>query len=97
QIAGAIVTFNDITELKLLQLELDGRNEALQRINADLENFVHIASHDLLGPLGNVELGITMMNQKITDPALNDYLQVINRSIQKFSRSEERRVGNEDS
>mgnify|MGYP001198481973 CR=1 FL=1 len=85
QIAGAIVTFNDITELKLLQLELDGRNEALQRINADLENFVHIASHDLLGPLGNVELGITMMNQKITDPALNDYLQVINRSIQKFS------------
>lgn len=85
QIAGAIVTFNDITELKILQLELDERNERLQRINADLENFVHIASHDLLGPLGNVELGITIMNQKITDPALNDYLEVINRSIKKFS------------
>jgi len=85
QVAGAIVTFNDITELKILQLELDERNERLQRINEDLENFVHIASHDLLGPLGNVELGITILNQKITDPTLNDYLQIINRSIQKFS------------
>lgn len=83
--AGAIITFNDITELKTLQLELDERNESLQLINADLENFVHIASHDLLGPLGNVELGITIMNQKITDPALNEYLQIINRSIKKFS------------
>src|SRR4029078_492203 len=43
---GAIISFNDITELKLIQLELDSSNKTLLNINADLDNFVHTASHD---------------------------------------------------
>ncbi len=82
---GAIITFNDITELKKTELELDKKNESLLRINADLDNFVHTASHDLLGPLGNIELSINVMNQvKVADPQLNKFLEIINTSIKNF-------------
>jgi signal transduction histidine kinase len=82
---GAIITFNDITQLKKTQLQLDKKNESLQRINADLDNFVHTTSHDLLAPLGNIEMSIDVMNQiKVTDPKLNSFLNVINSSVKKF-------------
>jgi two-component system CheB/CheR fusion protein len=82
---GAIITFNDITTLKKMQLELDKKNKSLLEINADLDNFVLSASHDLLGPLGNIEVTISLVNQlKIQEPELLDYLNVINNSVNKF-------------
>ena len=82
---GAILTFNDITELKKTQLELDNKNESLLRINADLDNFVHTTSHDLLAPLANIEISIGVMNEvKVTDLQLNKFLNVINSSVKKF-------------
>ncbi|MBB6502619.1 chemotaxis protein CheB [Pedobacter cryoconitis] len=81
---GAIVTFNDITELKKTQLELDKKNESLLRINADLDNFANTASHDLLAPLGSLEMSIGVMNRKVTDPELNKFLIIINSSVKKF-------------
>jgi len=82
---GAIITFNDITELKKTQVELDNKNISLLRINADLDNFAHTASHDLLGPLSNIELTISVINKKITDPELNKLLTTVNSSVKKFS------------
>jgi len=82
---GAIVTFNDITELKVTQVELDRKNRSLVRINADLDNFVHTASHDLLAPLANIETSIGVMNLiKITDPGLSKFITIINSSVKKF-------------
>lgn len=82
---GAIITFNDITKLKKIQLDLDKKNESLLRINADLDNFVHTASHDLLAPLANIEISISTMNEmKGIDPGLNTFLGIINSSIKKF-------------
>jgi two-component system CheB/CheR fusion protein len=82
---GAIITFNDITELKQAQMELDKKNESLLRINADLDNFIQTASHDLLGPLGNIELSIGVMNEiKVIDPQLKRFLDIINSSVKKF-------------
>jgi light-regulated signal transduction histidine kinase (bacteriophytochrome) len=82
---GAIITFNDITELKKTQLELDKKNESVMRINADLDNFVHTTSHDLLAPLGNIEISISMMNEMGSiDPKLKTMLHVINSSSKKF-------------
>ncbi len=82
---GAIITFNDITELKSTQQELDKKNISLLRINADLDNFVHTASHDLLAPLGNIQMSIEVMNAiKVVDPELNRFLQIINTSVKKF-------------
>ncbi len=82
---GAIITFNDITELKQIQFELDKKNESLLRINADLDNFVLTASHDLLAPLGNIELSIGVMNDlKGMDPKLLKFTDIINTSVKKF-------------
>ena len=81
KINGAIITFNDITELKKTQLQL----KSLLRINADLSNFVYTASHDLLAPLGNIELSIGVMNEvKVVDPELQKFLSIINASVKKF-------------
>jgi light-regulated signal transduction histidine kinase (bacteriophytochrome) len=83
---GAIITFNDITDLKNAQLALSKTNLSLQRINADLDNFVYIATHDLLSPLSNIEFSIQNMNEiKVTDPEFEEYLSVINSSVKKFS------------
>lgn len=82
---GAIITFNDITELKEIQYELDKKNESLLRINADLDNFVLTASHDLLAPLGNIEMSISVMNElKDVDPRLEKFTSIINTSVKKF-------------
>jgi len=82
---GAIITFNDITELKSAQLELDKKNTALQNINADLDNFVNTVSHDLLAPLANIENSIDVMNHiKVADPKLDKFLKIINSSVKKF-------------
>ena len=82
---GAIVTFNDITELKATQLDLDNKNSSLTRINGDLDNFVHTASHDLLAPLANIEGSIGVMNLiKVADPDMLKFLAIINSSVKKF-------------
>lgn len=82
---GAIITFNDITLLKNIQKELDKRNASLVRINDDLNNFVNTTSHDLLAPLGNIEMSIAVMNRvEGLNPELTKFLSVINNSIKKF-------------
>ncbi|HZX58315.1 MAG TPA: ATP-binding protein, partial [Mucilaginibacter sp.] len=86
KINGAIITFNDITELKKAQLELDKKNESLLRINEDLDHFVKAATHDLLGPLGNIQFSIDIMNKiPLVEPKFHDFLNIINSSVQKFS------------
>ncbi len=83
---GAIITFNEITELKKIQFDLDKTNKNLKRVNADLDNFVHAASHDLLGPIGNIEAYVSVLNfnECISDPEVKEYLSKINESIKKF-------------
>ncbi|MGI8637539.1 MAG: sensor histidine kinase, partial [Segetibacter sp.] len=80
-----IITFNDITQLKKAQLDVDRKNKSLERINADLDNFVLSASHDLLGPLSNIEVTIALVNQlNINEPELVEYFDIINGSVKKF-------------
>lgn len=82
---GAIITFNDISELKDVQYELNRKNLSLLRINADLDHFIHAASHDLLAPLGNIESSIEMLNDlKIGDTNFSNFLFIINSSIKTF-------------
>jgi two-component system CheB/CheR fusion protein len=82
---GAIITFADITALKSVEYELNQKNKVLMRVNADLDNFIHAASHDLLAPLSNIELSIGIMNSiSISDVKRNDILTMINGSVKKF-------------
>lgn len=83
--SGAVITFNDVSELKAAQHELDKKNKSLLRVNADLDHFIHVASHDLLAPLANIEGSITEMNSMAgAEPALAEFLNVINLSVQQF-------------
>jgi two-component system CheB/CheR fusion protein len=83
---GAIITFNDITRLKSVELDLDEKNRSLLRINADLDNFILAASHDLLAPLSNIQTSINVMNKiPLNDEKLMSFINIINQSVMKFS------------
>jgi two-component system CheB/CheR fusion protein len=83
---GAVITFNNISELKKAEYELDKKNKSLLRINADLDHFVHAASHDLLAPLANIELSINEISRikSHEQNELTDFLAIINLSIKNF-------------
>ncbi|HTI61044.1 CheR family methyltransferase [Mucilaginibacter sp.] len=100
QIDGAIISFYDITELKELLKELDvsnknldisnksldERNKSLLRINEDLNNFVFGASHDLKAPILNIEMMLTMLNDKMDnkDPEVMKLSAMMNKSVINF-------------
>jgi two-component system CheB/CheR fusion protein len=83
---GAIISFYDISELKKLLKQLDISNASLMRINADLNNFVYGASHDLNAPLLNIEMILGILNKKIgaADTDVFNLSAMIQNSINNF-------------
>ncbi len=53
--AGAVVIARDIRERKKTEAELRDFNERLQHSNRELEEFAHVASHDLQEPLRKIQ------------------------------------------
>jgi two-component system CheB/CheR fusion protein len=90
---GAIISFYDITELKKLWSDLDisnkklkNSNQSLLRINADLNNFVYTASHDLNSPILNIEMVLNILDKKIDlkDPVVGNLSTMMNNAIVTF-------------
>lgn len=83
---GVILTFNNITTLKLVQEELHKSNEQLLYVTSNLNKFIYSALHELNIPILNIELALNMLNNKIDspDPDNKKYLKVINNSIVSF-------------
>lgn len=82
---GAMITFNDVTDLKQTELELDRTNKNLLAVNSDLDNFVHAASHDLLGPLSNLELSIgVLFDLQISGDERKKLIEIIKSSFKRF-------------
>ncbi len=73
---GAIITFSDITQLKKTQTKL-------AKINADHDTFIYSASHDLLGPIGNMVYLFGLMKEKVTtnDEESAQVIQMMESSI----------------
>ncbi|AMR30232.1 chemotaxis protein CheR [Mucilaginibacter sp. PAMC 26640] len=105
---GAIISFYDITELKKLLRELDisnrslnNSNKSLLRINADLNNFVFGASHDLNAPIVNIESLLTILNKKLDtkDPEVMELSGMMNKAVTNFKAviSDLARVGHLES
>ena len=94
-----IGTYTDIQEHKLAQERitqaqrlLRDNNEELTRVNIDLDSFIYSASHDLKGPITNIE-GLL---QALTDelpiearqrPAVYTILGMLTRSVERFQHT----------
>jgi signal transduction histidine kinase/CheY-like chemotaxis protein len=67
--------------------DINKKNKELKRINADLDNFIYTASHDLKAPISNIE-GLV---HALDDPCYKDkesahVIQLINESIERFKK-----------
>lgn len=52
---GAIITFNDITEIIHSKKIIEATNNKLVKINKDHDTFIYSVSHDLLSPIYNIQ------------------------------------------
>ncbi|WP_052430154.1 chemotaxis protein CheB [Sporocytophaga myxococcoides] len=88
RIIGSIV---DLTSLKKTQLELEKTNKNLVRINADLDNFIYTASHDLKAPILNIEGLVQTIKLEILPKSEDDdftsLLEMVDISIAKFKET----------
>jgi hypothetical protein len=77
RIVGASKVARDITERVCQDEALQAANAALNRANADLEQFAHSASHDLQEPLRTVSIYSELLQKNFGDklgPAGDEYI-----------------------
>ena len=89
-VRGFIVMGVDLTERLNYEKELSRKNEALKKINNDLDNFIYTASHDLKAPISNIE-GLTNEIKKNEsyqkDNELQSLISFMEVSIQRFKNT----------
>ncbi len=76
-------------ELTAKNQELNYYNQALQKANIDLDNFIHIASHDLKVPIVNMEALLKILN-KVVGTGNEDALDIIDKldfSVARMKKS----------
>ena len=67
-------------------------NDQLTRTNADLDNFIYTASHDLKAPISNIESLISALvralpDEQIADEHVQRILSLMDTSIERFKRT----------
>jgi PAS domain S-box-containing protein len=84
EIYGYVGAAIDITDLKQA-------NERLARTNADLDNFIYTASHDLKAPITNIEGLLTMLERELLPTArvghVNKVLTLMHHSVERFKHT----------
>ena len=94
-----IGTYTDIHERKLAQERvaqaqnlLRTNNEELTRVNVDLDNFIYTASHDLKGPITNIEGLLAALTDELPidarqRPPVGNILRMLGTSVERFQRT----------
>ncbi|MDO7884027.1 sensor histidine kinase [Hymenobacter cheonanensis] len=94
-----IGTYTDIHEHKLAQERvtqaqslLRDNNEELTRVNVDLDSFIYTASHDLKGPITNIEGLLAALTDELPiearqRPPVHDILGMLTKSVERFQRT----------
>ena len=94
-----IGTYTDINELKISQERvaqaqhlLRANNEELTRVNVDLDSFIYTASHDLRGPITNIEGLLQALADELPiearqRPPVAAILGMLTKSVERFQRT----------
>ncbi len=83
---GFTVTFDNITEAKQTKIELENNVKALKRSNEELQQFAHIASHDLQEPLRKILAFTDRVKEKNGETLSNDSLNYFDRIVNSAHR-----------
>ncbi|HEX8329747.1 MAG TPA: PAS domain S-box protein [Hymenobacter sp.] len=89
---GIVGTVIDVHEQQLAQDGLQATNAQLTRTNADLDNFIYTASHDLKAPISNIEGLLYLLQQELpADVKAGEYvaptLAKMLDSVERFKRT----------
>jgi PAS domain S-box-containing protein len=88
QIRGIIVIGIDLTDRIISERKLNEQNQQLIRINADLDNFIYTASHDLKAPVSNLEgLFLALLSEVEVKESLLPLKEMINISFTRFKNT----------
>lgn len=80
-----LIAIYDITEQKKFKQSISSKNEALNRVNKDLDVFVYTASHDLKAPISNIEGLISVISDHAEcSGAIPSLLDMMKESVIKF-------------
>ncbi|MGV3503266.1 MAG: sensor histidine kinase [Adhaeribacter sp.] len=91
-INGVIAVAIDISEQVRYRRSVEALNEELLTTNADLDNFVYAASHDLKGPILNIEglmeaLLEYLPPETLASPAVRKVTDLIQGAVDRFKRT----------
>ncbi|MFT2008126.1 sensor histidine kinase [Pontibacter sp. 13R65] len=91
-ITGVIAVAIDINEQVEIRREIELKNKQLLAINADLDNFVYSASHDLKAPISNIEglmkvLVEYLPEETMATEVVQRLIKLIDNSVERFKRA----------
>jgi signal transduction histidine kinase len=89
QVDGVYVFAFDVTEQVTARQQVLDLNQQLTRVNADLDSFVYMASHDLRGPINNLEGLVQALREELPDPqaSAGPLLQMMQDAVARFQRT----------
>lgn len=92
RINGVIAVAIDISEQVRYRQSVEALNEELLSANADLDNFVYAASHDLKGPILNIEglmeaLVEYMHPETLASPEVRKVIGLVQAAVDRFKRT----------
>jgi PAS domain S-box-containing protein len=92
EVDGIIAVAIDINEQVAARRNIEAMNKELLAINADLDNFVYAASHDLKAPISNIEGLMQALMDYLPDETMateivQELTSMIHSSIERFKRA----------
>lgn len=77
EVTDIITVAVDVTEQVIARSKLENKNHELTLINADLDNFVYTASHDLKSPITNIQGLIDILRDELAETRLSNSVDSI--------------------
>jgi len=88
ELSFAVAEARDVTQYKKLENELVASNGTLSRINAELEDFAVLASHDLRQPLQSISMNATILSRLLpadSSSAIREQLEHIKMGVGRMN------------